>query len=202
MGDRVERWKKRLSLWLGKETRRALRALREGDEEQRLSAARRLRSLPVSPREGRILIEALDDPSPFVRWEVVDTLVALGPKVSLGLCLARASKGAPPEGTAMAIRALGMMADSAALEVIVGQAVHPSVEVRVAVAEALVHFAEEARAREALTALVADEHPVVRRAAIWALRRLNTTWAREALAERAASEPEPWLRSVLAPDEM
>ncbi len=197
MDNWLKRWKKRVSLWSGRETRRALRMLREGDEDTRLEVARLLRSLPVSPRDARVLIDALDDPSPFVRWEVVDTLVALGPHVSLGLCVNRARKWTPPEGTAMAVRTLGLLGGPVALEAVLKQAHHPSVDVRVAVAEALVHFTEAEKAREELRALLQDEHPVVRRAAAWALRRLGDSWAHEALAERARKEPEPWLRAVL-----
>lgn len=193
----LERWKQRLAVWTGRETGRCLRLLQEGEEAERLDAARALRSLPVGPRDVAVLIAALDDPSPFVRWEVADTLAALGAKTSLGPCVRRARAAEPAAGTAAAVRALSRLGGTAALEAILSLMDHDEVEVRVAIADALTHFAGEPPAREALRRLIADDHPVVRRAAAWALRRLDEEWAREVLAQRAAAEPEPWLRQVL-----
>ncbi len=193
----LERWKHRLAVWTGRETARHLRLLKEGEEAERLAAARALRTLPVGPRDVAALIAALDDPSPFVRWEVADTLAALGPKVSLGPCVGRARAAKPPAGTAAAVRALAALGGTAALEAILSLVDHDEVEVRVAVADALAHFAGEPSAQEALRRLIGDEHPVVRRAAAWALRRLDEEWAHEVLAQRAGAEPEPWLRQVL-----
>ena len=189
--------RERLAIWLGKETARHLRALREGEETQRLAAARALRTLPLSPRDVRALADALDDPSPFVRWEVADTLAALGTKAALAACMQRARQSDPAAGTAAAIRGLGLTRDPRALDAILSQVDHPDPEVRVAVADALAAFADEQAAREALLRLLADEHAVVRRAAAWAVRRVEDPWAREVLAARATQEPEPWLRQVM-----
>ena len=190
--------KHRVSVWLGRETARELRRLREAADEARLDAARRLRHLPIRGRNVATLIEALDDPNPFVRWEVAETLAALDSKPVRTACRARAQAQKPAAGTAAAIHALGLMGDPHFVDVIVAQAHHPEVEVRVAVAEALATFAGEHDAREALLELLADEDPVVRRAAAWAIRRANDPWSREVLAARANHEPEPWLKVVLA----
>lgn len=189
--------KYRLSVWLGRETARQLSRLHNGTDEERLDAARALRGLPLRGRAVARLIQALDDPNPFVRWEVAETLARVGGKAARAALVERAKQEEPAAGTAAALRALGLMRDPLFVDTIASQAEHQSAEVRVAVAEALAALTAEARAREVLLDLLADDDPVVRRAAAWAIRRADDPWAREVLAARAAQEPEPWLKVVL-----
>ncbi len=195
--DRLRRWRERLPILLGRETARTMRHLREGSPAERAQAAQALRHLPLSPRDVQGLVAALDDPDPFVRWDVMETLIALGPKQAFSPCLRRATQGDPPEGLAAALRVLGTLADERALDTILTWQDHPHPDVRAAVADALSHFPQEHRAREALAALLADEHNVVRRAAVWALRHQETPWAQDLLAARAPAEPESWLRDLM-----
>ncbi len=190
-------WLERLRVWTGRETARVLKRLASEREEERIEAARALRTLPVWGRHIARLVAALDDPSPFVRWEVAETLVDIGPQKALRPVLKRAQEEGSVAGTAAAVRVLGFLGDQAALETIVSRAEHPDPEVRVAVAEALTHFPDLARSRETLVLLLEDKHPVVRRAAAWALRRTNDKQARAVLSAYALKESEPWLRQVM-----
>ncbi len=192
-----QEWLERLRVWTGWETAHMLKMLESGDEAARIEAARALRSLPVWGRHVRHLVAALDDPSPFVRWEVTETLVTLGVKKVLRAVLVRAQQEEPAVGTASAVRVLGLLGDQVAVDSIMAQAQHSDVEVRVAVAGALAHFPEHTLAREALVALLEDEHPVVRRAAAWALRRANDRQARAVLAAYALKEKEPWVKQIM-----
>lgn len=189
-------WRCPLVVLRGREMVRAVEILQAGTPRERWEAAQALRALPVGEKEVRALVEALDDPEPFVRWEAAETLIGQE-RVSLEPCLQRVRQGNPVAGLAQAVRVLGVLGDETALSALVAYADHPHPEVRVAVAGALAHFPEEGRAQEGLRALVNDPDPVVRRAAVWALRAVGDAWAHEILAERAGTEPLGWLQEVM-----
>ena len=190
--NRVQRWLARRRV-----RRRALQALTHAEPGKRIEAARFLATTTLSPSEIHTLIQAMDDPNPFVRWEIGEALIAQGPRHVLGACLRRVYEGREGAGIAAAVRVLGVLGDERALPALVQLTEHPDPEVRVALAHALRAFAEHPSAQEALHALLRDDHPTVRRATIWTLRDINVSWAHRALAQRASEEPVSWLRHLL-----
>lgn len=191
-------WARLRQWWVQRQRcRRALQKLKASTAGERWAAARTLAECSLGPGEVQVLVSALDDPDPFVQWEVAEALIAQRSSLVLGACLRRIQAGDPPSGMAAAIRVLAALEDERVVPVLTSLVSHPSPEVRVALAHALSVFAAHPPARTALCTLLEDAHPTVRRAAIWALKRLDSSWAREVLRERHREETVPWLRQLL-----
>lgn len=184
-----------------RERRQALRNL-ASPGEARLAALRVLRHHRLGPSEIQRVAACLDDPDPFVRWEAAETLAAQGGSHVLGVCLRRVQGGEPAHGIAAAVRVLAALRDERAVPVLLSLLHHPDVEVRVNLVIALAAFPERPEVQAGLEALLHDPHLAVRRAAIWALRRLDADWATQALARRAAEETHPWLQRLCVGQEV
>ncbi len=198
----AETWKRvrqKVDLWSGRATKRTLQTLETGSDRERANALRLLHDLPLSPRDVSALLNLMDHVDAFVRRDIGDMLLARRPKDLLGACLRRVQRSEPAGGLAETIRILGEIADPRAVPAIIPHAQHPSVEVRVTLADALAHFPDETKARDTLALLLKDEHPVVRRATIWALKRIRAEWSQALLDYHAGQETELWIKRIMEP---
>jgi len=153
----------------------------------------------VRGKHVRELIALLDDEDAFFRWEVEALLSTVGAQRAFIPCLERVKQKGPVEGLASCIRVLAAWGNPKALDAIISHQHHPSVHVRVAVADALVSFVSHLQAQDALLHLLDDPEPAVRRAAVWALRRSEAPWAEPVLTVKAKERPEPWCRQSEVP---
>ncbi len=193
----LEQARQGLDVWLGYATRRAIATLSTGAYRERRRSLEALQELPLGPKDIVALLDLMDRTDVFLRRDIGDLLLQRRPKDLLGACLSRARHPKTPEGLAEVIRILGMLEDPRAVPAIIAHAQHPSVDVRVSVAEAMMHFPDEAETQDTLATLLKDEHPVVRRAAVWSLRRIGRDWANALLERHAVDESEAWIRDLL-----
>ncbi len=195
------RIRQKVNLWSGRATRQAIHTLKTGTYEAQQRALASLHELPLNPKNVATLLDIMDQVDPFTRRDIGDMLLERRPKDLLGTCLRRVQRPDPPGGLAEAIRILGEISDPRAVPAIVAHAQHPNVEVRVTLAEALARFPEETLARDTLAFLLKDNHPVVRRAAIWALKRVRAEWSQALLNHHADQETEAWVKQIIGNEE-
>ncbi len=199
--ERVGQWLRQARALTGWDATRVLRQVRTARGRTRWELVRTLRELPLRGGHVSALVALLDEGDALLRWEIEEVLSHLPPHRVAPACLLRLEQGEPEEGLASCIRVLAALKADNALDTIVRYQGHPSVHVRVAVADALAHFVEHVQAQNALIQLLRDPEPAVRRAAVWTLRRSNVPWAGPVLEVQARERPEPWCasRSAISP---
>lgn len=169
-----------------------LAALAAGEPRARWQAAAVLGGHPMrSPDAIAALLQALADPEPFVRWQVIEALAAqetgrVFPALTHSLT--------DPDSLrrAGAAEALGRLGGEAAAQALRPHVTDPAPAVRAAVAAALGLLADPT-AGPILRPLLADADPEVVCAAARALGRVGDVTAAVALAEVLARPAQPLL---------
>ena len=183
--------------------RALLSALDDDAPEVRRAALEGLTAYPDDDAvAGRALTSANADPSARVQAAAVRLLARLGAPNALDVvrsALVTPSHRDVIRRTALAVLPNLPMPPREALTVALrSSTTDQPARVRAAAVPLLAHLApDHRRARRRLFRLLADPHPVVRRAALDALAAMGASEAREALEQRLPEEPEPSLaRSI------
>jgi HEAT repeat protein len=177
----------------------ALAALRSTTPRQRWEGASALGRYPQRSTEAiAVLIEALADPEPFVRWQASEALAAQDATCVFHALTDALTEGQPTQ-RAGAAAALGRIGGEAATTALGKQVEDPDPRVRRALAQALGQIGDPTTAVE-LVPMLDDADADVRRAAAHALGRIGTPGTAVPLAEALARPDQPLLvrRSLAA----
>lgn len=176
-----------------------LAALQASDPSRRWQAAAGLRKHHLRSAEAvAVLINALADPEPIVRWQVAEALAAQEASHAFPAVITSLD-AANPLRRAGAAEVLGLMGGEAAAQALVKHLADPESCVRAAVATAFGRVGDPTKV-PILLPLLADADPGVVRAAAQALGRIGDPKAAAALAEALARPEQPLLvrRSLAA----
>ena len=145
-----------------------------------------------------MLIEALADPEPFVRWQASEALAAQDATCVFHALTDALTEGQPPQ-RAGAAAALGRIGGEAATTALGKQVEDPDPRVRRALAQALGQIGDPTTAVE-LVPMLDDADADVRRAAAHALGQIGSPGTAVPLAEALARPDQPLLvrRSLAA----
>ena len=169
-----------------------LAALRSTTPRQRWEGASALGRYPQRSTEAiAVLIEALADPEPFVRWQASEALAAQD-ATCVFHALTDALTGGQPAQRAGAAGALGQIGGEAATNALTKQADNPDPCVRQALAVALGEIHDPTTAVE-LVPMLDDAEADVRRAAAHALGQIGSPGTAVPLAEALARPDQPLL---------
>jgi HEAT repeat protein len=177
----------------------ALAALRSTTPRQRWEGANALGRYPQRSTEAiAVLIEALADPEPFVRWQASEALAAQDATCVFHALTDALTEGQPAQ-RAGAAAALGRIGGEAATTALGKQVEDPDPRVRRALAQALGQIGDPTTAVE-LVPMLDDADPDVRRAAAHALGYIGSPGTAVPLAEVLARRDQPLLvrRSLAA----
>jgi HEAT repeat protein len=197
--EELELLKARRKAAAGMSEQSALAALRSATPRQRWEGANVLGRHPQRSTEAiALLIEALGDPEPFVRWQVSETLAAQDATCVFHALTDALTEGQPAQ-RAGAAAALGRIGGEAATTALCKQVEDPDPRVRGALAQALGQIGDPTTAVE-LVPMLDDADADVRRAAAHALGRIGSPGTAVALAEALAQRDQPLLvrRSLAA----
>jgi HEAT repeat protein len=177
----------------------ALIALRSPTPRQRWEGASALGRHPQRSTEAiALLIEALADPEPFVRWQASETLAAQD-VTCVFHALTDALTAGQPAQRAGAAEALGRIGGEAATTALCKQVGDSDPGVRGALAQALGQIGDPTTAVE-LGPMLDDDDADVRRAAAQALGRIGSPGTAAPLADALVRRDQPLLvrRSLAA----
>jgi HEAT repeat protein len=177
----------------------ALAALRSTTPRQRWEGAIALGRHPQRSTEAiAVLIEALADPEPFVRWQASEALAAQDATCVFHALTDALTEGEPAQ-RAGAAAALGRIGGEAATTALCKQAEDPDPRVRRALAQALGQIGDPTTAVE-LVPMLDDADADVRRAAAHALGQIGSPGTAAPLAEALVQSDQPLLvrRSLTA----
>jgi HEAT repeat protein len=195
----VERIAARRKAAAGMTEQSALAALRSATPRQRWEGAMAMGRHPQRSTEAiAALIEALDDPEPFVRWQASEALAAQDVTCVFHALTDALTEGRPAQ-RAGAAEALGRIGGEAATNALTRQVDDPDPEVRRALALALARIGDPTTAVE-LVPMLEDVDVDVRRAAARALGQIGSSGAAVPLADALGRPDQPLLvrRSLAA----
>ena len=204
---RARRWYRRQAELLGARRKAAagmneqsaLAALRSTTPRQRWEGASALGRYPQRSTEAiAVLIEALADPEPFVRWQASEALAAQDATCVFHALTDALTEGQPAQRAGAAV-ALGRIGGEAATTDLCKQVEDPDPRVRRALAQALGQIGDPTTAVE-LVPMLDDADADVRRAAAHALGQIGNPGTAVPLAEALARPDQPLLvrRSLAA----